>query len=87
MAIIVRDSLYIDGAWVSPSGPDTLDIIDSAAEGAVGTIPAGTPADMDRAVEAASRAFPGGRPMGQGAWGFLQKMAEGLQPKPARLPT
>jgi acyl-CoA reductase-like NAD-dependent aldehyde dehydrogenase len=78
--MIVRDSLYIDGAWVSPSGPDTLEVIDSTTEEVFATIPAGTPADIDRAVQAASRAFP--------AWSatpakdrgaLLQQMAEGLQ--------
>jgi len=51
--MIVRDSLYIDGAWVSPSGSDTLDVIDSTTEEVFATIPAGTVADIDRAVQAA----------------------------------
>src|SRR5580704_9775764 len=78
--MIVRDSLYIDGAWVSPSGPDTLDVIDSTTEEVFATIPAGTPADIDRAVQAASRAFPGwAATSAKDRGAYVQKMAEGLQ--------
>ena len=78
--MLVRDSFYIDGAWVSPAASETLDVIDSTTEEVFATIPAGTPADVDRAVQAAHRAFP--------AWAatpakdrgaLLQKIAEGLQ--------
>ena len=52
------DKLYIDGAWVAPAGTDTLEVIDSTTEEVYATIPAGTPADIDRAVAAAKAAFP-----------------------------
>ncbi len=52
------DKLYIDGAWVAPAGNDTLEVIDSTTEEVFATIPAGTPADIDRAVAAAKAAFP-----------------------------
>jgi len=55
----VRDKLYIDGAWVSPSGTGTLDVVDSTTEDVMGTVPEGTPEDVDRAVRAAATAFPG----------------------------
>src|ERR1700689_1850899 len=54
----VRDKLYIDGAWVASSGKGTLDVINSTTEEVMGTIPEGTPADVDRAVKAAAAAFP-----------------------------
>src|SRR3954465_13458932 len=54
---IVRDKLYIGGEWVEPAGSDTLGVIDSATEKAMGSGPAGTPAGVDRAVEAARAAF------------------------------
>jgi aldehyde dehydrogenase (NAD+) len=53
------DKLYIDGAWVAPAGSDTLEVIDSTTEEVYATIPAGAPADIDRAVAAAKAAFPG----------------------------
>jgi aldehyde dehydrogenase (NAD+)/betaine-aldehyde dehydrogenase len=53
------DKLYIDGAWIAPAGRETLEVIDSTSEEVYATIPAGTPADIDRAVAAAKAAFPG----------------------------
>jgi acyl-CoA reductase-like NAD-dependent aldehyde dehydrogenase len=78
--MIVRDKLYIDGAWVTPAGSDTLEVFDSATEDVFATIPAGTPSDIDQAVAAAARAFPSWSataPKDRGT--FLQKVAEGLQ--------
>jgi aldehyde dehydrogenase (NAD+) len=50
--------LYIDGAWVSPAGTETLEVIDSTTEAVFATVPAGIPADIDAAVAAAKAAFP-----------------------------
>ncbi len=49
---------YIDGAWVDPVTPKTLDVINPATEEAYTQISAGGAADVDRAVAAARRAFP-----------------------------
>jgi acyl-CoA reductase-like NAD-dependent aldehyde dehydrogenase len=54
---IVRDKLYIGGEWVEPAGSDTLEVIDSTTEQVMGSVPAGTAADVDKAVEAARAAF------------------------------
>ncbi|HUY22659.1 MAG TPA: aldehyde dehydrogenase family protein [Acidimicrobiales bacterium] len=54
----VRDKLYIDGAWVPSTGTGTLDVVNSTTEEVIGTIPEGTPEDVDRAVRAAADAFP-----------------------------
>ena len=54
----VFDKLYIDGSWVTPAGTGTLEVIDSTTEEVFATIPAGEPADIDRAVAAAKAAFP-----------------------------
>jgi len=54
----VRDKLYIGGAWVPSTGTGTLEVINSATEEVIGTIPEGTPEDVDRAVRAAADAFP-----------------------------
>jgi aldehyde dehydrogenase (NAD+) len=49
---------YIDGRWVPPAGQaKTLDVVNPATEQVVARISAGTPADVDRAVAAARRAF------------------------------
>ncbi len=48
---------YIDGQWVDPAQPHTLDVVNPATEGVAGVISLGTRADVDRAVAAAQRAF------------------------------
>jgi aldehyde dehydrogenase (NAD+) len=53
----VRDKLYINGAWVPSTGTGTLQVVNSATEEVVGTVPEGTPEDVDRAARAASDAF------------------------------
>ncbi len=54
---IVRDRLYIGGEWVAPTGPGTIDVIDSTTEQVIGRIPEGTAEDVDRAVQAARAGF------------------------------
>jgi len=54
----VRDKLYINGAWVPSTGSGTLEVVNSATEEVMGTIPEGTPEDVDRAARAAADAFP-----------------------------
>lgn len=48
---------YIDGAWVDPVAPRTLDVINPATEQSVARISLGNAEDVDRAVMAARRAF------------------------------
>ena len=50
---------YIDGRWVEPTQPGTLDVINPATESVAGVISLGSRADVDRAVAAAQRAFDG----------------------------
>ena len=49
---------YIDGSWVDPAEPKTGDVINPATEEVSGRISLGSPADVDKAVAAARRAFP-----------------------------
>ncbi|OAI93911.1 aldehyde dehydrogenase family protein [Pseudomonas putida] len=49
---------YIDGQWVAPQAGNTLDVIDPATEQAFIQIAVGDARDVDKAVEAAARAFP-----------------------------
>src|SRR5690606_34301036 len=48
---------YIDGAWVDPVTPKTLDVINPATEEAYTKISVGSAADVDKAVAAARKAF------------------------------
>ncbi|MBN8491014.1 MAG: aldehyde dehydrogenase family protein [Burkholderiales bacterium] len=55
----MRDYLkfYINGAWVDPVAPKTLDVINPATEAVAGRISMGNAADVDKAVKAARAAF------------------------------
>jgi aldehyde dehydrogenase (NAD+) len=55
----MRDYLkfYIDGAWVDPVTPKTLEVINPANEAVAGHISLGSAVDVDRAVKAARKAF------------------------------
>ena len=49
---------YIDGAWVNPVAPRTLDVVNPATEEPFTRISMGSAADVNRAVAAARAAFP-----------------------------
>lgn len=67
--------MCIDGKLVESSSKKTITVINPANEEVVGTIPAGTAADVDAAVKAARKAFD------KGEWGKTTpaKRAEALQ--------
>jgi aldehyde dehydrogenase (NAD+) len=48
---------FINGAWVEPTGTDTLPVVNPATEEVIATIAMGAPADVDAAVAAARAAF------------------------------
>ncbi|MDD3447351.1 MAG: aldehyde dehydrogenase family protein, partial [Zavarzinia sp.] len=48
---------YIDGQWVDPITPRTAEVINPATEEVSGQISLGSPADVDKAVAAARKAF------------------------------
>jgi len=48
---------YIDGQWVDPVEPRTMDVVNPATEAVYGRISIGSAADVDKAVAAAKRAF------------------------------
>jgi acyl-CoA reductase-like NAD-dependent aldehyde dehydrogenase len=49
--------LYIDGGWRKASG--AIEVLSASTEEAIGSIPEGTVDDVNAAVDAAGRAFPG----------------------------
>jgi aldehyde dehydrogenase (NAD+) len=51
--------LYIGGEWVAPTSTETIPVENPATEEVIGHVPAGTAADVDRAVAAAQAAFDG----------------------------
>jgi aldehyde dehydrogenase (NAD+) len=56
----VHDKLFIGGEWVDPAGSEVIEVISPHSEEVVGRVPEGTTADIDRAVDAARRAFDDG---------------------------
>jgi aldehyde dehydrogenase (NAD+) len=75
----VRDKLYIGGEWVDPAGSDTIDVVNPTTEEVIGTIPRGTPEDVEKAVAAARAAFETwGQTTPEERAGYLQAISDGL---------
>jgi acyl-CoA reductase-like NAD-dependent aldehyde dehydrogenase len=75
----IRDKAFIAGEWVEPEGTETLEVINSTTEGAMGTIPACSAADADRAVVAARDAFESwSQTSREERAGYLSAIAAGL---------
>src|SRR5215218_6740347 len=54
---VARYQMYIDGRFVDGQDNQTLEVYDPSTEEAIATVPAGKAADIDRAAQAATRAF------------------------------
>ncbi len=52
--------LFIGGEWVTPSGSGVIEVISPHTESVIGSVPAASTADVDRAVEIARAAFDSG---------------------------
>ncbi|HWM43770.1 MAG TPA: aldehyde dehydrogenase family protein [Burkholderiales bacterium] len=78
--MLVRDKLFIGGAWVAPSGRQTMDVYNTGNGERLGRIPLGDEKDIDQAVSAARAAFEGWSG-GSAQWraGFLEKVSAGLK--------
>ena len=60
-AAVKPGRLWIGGAYVDAEGGKTFDVLNPATEETITTCASATPADVDRAVQAARAAFPRGR--------------------------
>ncbi len=56
--MIERKDILIDGAWIPSTGRDVLTVTNPATEQPIAVVSRGTAEDVDRAVQAAVRAFP-----------------------------
>src|SRR5216684_5758472 len=83
-----REQLYIGGKWVAPSGRGSIGVIDAATEETIGRIPSGNEENVDRAVQAAARAFPGwaATPVAERAR-WLERIKEGLASRAEEIAT
>ncbi len=52
-----NDAFYIAGRWSAPATKDTITVRSPSSEAVIGTVPAGSPADIDAAVSAARDTF------------------------------
>ena len=50
--------MLIGGEWQAAKSGEQLDVVDPASEETVGSVPSGSPDDVDKAVAAATAAFP-----------------------------
>ncbi len=55
--MLIRDRLFIDGAWVAPSGKQTIEVHDAGSGEVMGRVPLGDEQDAERAVSAARAAL------------------------------
>jgi aldehyde dehydrogenase (NAD+) len=55
--VIERSDLYIGGQWVSPSSSEVISVDEASTGDIIGTVPAGSAADAERAILAARGAF------------------------------
>jgi len=53
----VRDRIFVGGEWVEPQGSETIEVVNSTTEETMGSIPACSAEDADRAVRVAREAF------------------------------
>lgn len=78
--MIERDRIYIDGAWAESESKGSIEVLNSGTEEVMGRVPKGAPADADRAVAAARRAFDSWSQLDREERGkYLQRITEGLQ--------
>ena len=58
--LLHRRHFYVDGTWAAPASDERFGVVSPSTEEVVGEVPVATAADMDRAVDAARRAFEDG---------------------------
>jgi aldehyde dehydrogenase (NAD+) len=82
------EKLYIDGTWVPSDGAGRLEVVNSTTEEVMASIPEGTPSDVDRAVTAARRAFPGwSQTSVEERAKYLTRVQEGLEARTEEIAT
>jgi len=78
--MLLRNQLFIGGAWVAPSGKQTIEVHNAGNGEVMGRVPLGDDKDVERAVAAARSAFPSWSetPVETRA-GTLEKISAGLK--------
>ncbi|MCU4183357.1 aldehyde dehydrogenase family protein [Acidiferrimicrobium sp. IK] len=60
MTDVWKSHLYIDGKWVDASSGETIAVVNPATEATIAEVPQASVADVQRAIDAARRAFDDG---------------------------
>ncbi|PZS17628.1 MAG: aldehyde dehydrogenase family protein [Acidimicrobiales bacterium] len=82
----IRDRLYIDGRWVSSTGTGTIDVVNPTTEEVMGSVPEGTPEDVDKAVRAARASFASwSQTTPEERSNYLYRIQDGLQARMAEI--
>ena len=78
--MLLRDQLFIGGAWVAPSGRETIEVHNAGNGQVMGRVPLGDVKDVERAVAAARSALDSwsATPPEQRSQ-FLEKISAGLK--------
>ncbi len=78
--MLLRDRLFIDGAWVAPSGKQTIDVHNAGNGEVMGRVPLADDKDVERAVAAARSALePWSATTPEQRAQFLEKISAGLK--------
>ena len=56
--MIERKQIFVDGQWIDSTGTGVLTVINPVTEEPIATVPRGSADDVERAVQAAAKAFP-----------------------------
>ncbi|WP_435132516.1 aldehyde dehydrogenase [Actinacidiphila sp. bgisy144] len=85
-----HEALFIGGRWVAPASGERITVLGASTEEVLGSVPDGTPQDIDAAVAAARAAFDD--PEGWSAWeparraDALHRLAAALQRRADEIP-
>ncbi len=75
--------LFIDGAWKSGEGRDCFEVVNPATASTIANVPLASTGDLDEALAAAQRAFPGWRDMDVDKRGAILRKAAAILKKNA----
>src|ERR1700692_2387412 len=82
-------NLYMGGKWEPQAGIGSINVLSASTEEVIGSVPEGTPEDIDRAVRAARAAFDNGwsQTTVEERAEWLRKLASALKERAQRIAT
>src|SRR6187401_2684558 len=78
--MLLRNQLFIGGAWIAPSGKQTIEVHNAGNGEVMGRVPLGDDKDVERAVAAARNAFASwSETPAEARAAYLEKISAGLK--------